>query len=262
MATTKKIKRSPSVGPKERVEQASAFVLHSIAWKETSLIVDIFTRDYGKISVVAKGAKRPNSVLRAVNLAFQPIRISWLGANELRTLTKAEWQGGLPAPQGTALLCSFYLNELLVRLLARDDPYPNLFDAYHLALSQLAADPSQVSDILRRFEWALLRETGYAIDLEHDQNGQAVMPSEQYRLIPAQGLVRQTKTQARAGYHLSQANQGLILEGRQVLAIASENFSDPATATKAKAMMRLLMSVPLEGQSLKTRQILRDLQKL
>jgi DNA repair protein RecO (recombination protein O) len=99
-------------------------VLHSYPYKETSLIVDMFTRDHGRIGVVAKGAKRPLSKLRGVLQTFQPLSVSFSGKSELRTLIDAEWVGGMLPIEKTALLCGFYLNELLVKLLARDDPHP------------------------------------------------------------------------------------------------------------------------------------------
>src|SRR5690606_4123828 len=105
---------------------APAFLLHSTPYRETSLVVDLFTRDHGRVAAVAKGAKRPRSALRAVLLQFQPLVATWSGNRELRTLTGAEWTGGLPSPQGDALLCAFYLNELMMRLLPREDPHPAL----------------------------------------------------------------------------------------------------------------------------------------
>ena len=112
------------------------FVLHTVAWRETSLVVELFTRDHGRIAVMAKGARRPRSALRAVLLQFQPIDVAFSGRKgELRLLTRAEWRAGLPMPSGEALLFGFYLNELLVRLLMREDPHPGLYHAYVEALA-------------------------------------------------------------------------------------------------------------------------------
>ena len=105
-----------------RINGQPAFVLHSYPYKETSLIVDLFTRDHGRVAVVAKGAKRPLSKLRGVLQTFQPLSVSWSGKSELRTLIDAEWVGGMLPIERNALLCGFYLNELLVKLIARDDP--------------------------------------------------------------------------------------------------------------------------------------------
>lgn len=183
--------RSLSQNPAQagRVRDEPAFVLHATPWRETSLIVDLLTRSYGRIGVVARGAKRPRSALRAVLLAFQPLTVSWSGRAELRTLVAADWVGGLPAPQGSALLSSFYLNELIVRLLPREDPHPELFDAYLEAVGALghglAIEPS-----LRRFERSLLEKIGYGTDLQRDAQGQAIDPCAYYEFDPARGWVR------------------------------------------------------------------------
>src|SRR6478609_8357938 len=118
-----------------RVTQQPAFVLHSYPYKETSLIVEVLTRDYGRIALVAKGAKRPHSKLRGVLQTFQPLSVGWSGKSEVRTLTGAEWLGGLLPLEKSALLCGFYLNELLVKFVARDDPHRPLFDHYVEALN-------------------------------------------------------------------------------------------------------------------------------
>src|SRR3954464_9342317 len=130
VAATSGSTRSRGTQRDGRISGQPAFVLHSYPYKETSLIVDMFTRDYGRVALVAKGAKRPLSKLRGVLQTFQPLSISWSGKTEVRTLTAAEWIGGLVPLEKSALLCGFYLNELLVKLLARDDPHPALFDHY------------------------------------------------------------------------------------------------------------------------------------
>lgn len=153
-----------------RVQDVPGYLLHATAWRETSLIVQVFTQQYGVMALVAKGAKRPHSVLRPVLSAFQPLRVSWSGAGEVKTLTRADSNGILPL-QGRAFMSAWYLNELLLRLLPREDPHPVLFDAYRTALEQLAgvgdvAERVSVSGSLRRFEWILLQETGYGLDRE------------------------------------------------------------------------------------------------
>ncbi|PLC51732.1 DNA repair protein RecO [Pollutimonas subterranea] len=151
-----------------RVQDAIGYLLHSAAWRETSLIVQVFTRSYGNMALVAKGAKRPYSVLRPVLTAFQPIGLSWSGAGEVKTLTRADCVGIRPL-NGRALMSAWYMNELLLRLLPREDPHPVIYDAYDAALQQLAGtrtegQPSRsAASALRRFEWMLLNETGYGL---------------------------------------------------------------------------------------------------
>ncbi|OZI24826.1 DNA repair protein RecO [Bordetella genomosp. 7] len=159
-----------------RVLDCPAYMLHATAWRETSLIVQSFSREYGCVALVAKGAKRPYSVLRPVLSAFQPLTLSWSGAGEVKTLTRAEVAGLRPLA-GTALMSAWYMNELLLRLLPREDAHPTLFDAYDTALHQLASG-SRAAGALRRFEWTLLRETGYGIDeAEPDFNDPAIEPA-------------------------------------------------------------------------------------
>lgn len=153
-----------------RVQDTTGYLLHATAWRETSLVIQVFTKQYGVVALVAKGAKRPHSVLRPVLSAFQPLSVSWSGAGEVKTLTRADCIGILPL-QGRAFMSGWYLNELVLRLLPREDAHPVLFDVYRLTLEQLAGitDPSErlpVSGALRRFEWILLNETGYGLDLD------------------------------------------------------------------------------------------------
>lgn len=147
-----------------RILDTPGYVLHTTAWRETSLIVQIFSRDYGWVTMVAKGAKRPHSVLRPALSVFQPLLLSWTGAGEVKTLTRAEC-AGVHALPGSAMMSCWYMNELLFRLLPHEDSHPALFDAYVIAMQRLAAGES-AAGALRRFEWILLQETGYGLDAE------------------------------------------------------------------------------------------------
>jgi DNA repair protein RecO (recombination protein O) len=146
----------------QRINDTPGYMLHATAWRETSLIIQAFSREHGCLAMVAKGAKRPYSILRPVLSAFQPLLLSWSGAGEVKTLTRAEIAGVRPLAGG-ALMSAWYMNELLLRLLPREDAHPVLFDAYDAALMQLAGG-SRAAGALRRFEWILLRETGYGVD--------------------------------------------------------------------------------------------------
>lgn len=149
---------------RQRVAEAASYLLHATAWKESSLITQMFTRDYGIVAMVAKGAKRPYSALKPVLLNFQPLLLSWTGANEIKTLTRAELAGLHPL-SGRALMSAWYMNELLLRLLPREDPHPALFDQYKVALQALTLGQQSAALTLRRFEWLLLQETGYGLDV-------------------------------------------------------------------------------------------------
>ena len=147
-----------------RILDTPGYVLHTTAWRETSLVVQIFSRDHGWVTMVAKGAKRPHSILRPALSVFQPLLLSWTGSGEVKTLTRAECAGVHPLA-GPALMSCWYMNELLFRLLPHEDSHSALFDAYVIAMQRLAAGES-AAGALRRFEWILLQETGYGLDAE------------------------------------------------------------------------------------------------
>ncbi|MCL4184895.1 MAG: DNA repair protein RecO [Burkholderiaceae bacterium] len=234
--------------------QEPAWLLHATPYRETSLIVDLFTREHGRIAAVAKGAKRPRSTLRAVLLQFQPLLVAYAGQRELRTLTGAEWTGGLAAPQGDALLCAFYLNELLMRLVPREDPHPPLFDAYAESIARLAAGEA-LDETLRRFEWQLLREIGYAPDLERDAGGRPIEAARRYRWSPGDGFVAEDADNAVADGDAS-------VSGATLGELASGRFGSAAGRQQAKYLTRAILSHHLDGAPLNTRQILIDLHKL
>ncbi len=237
-----------SVG--NRVGEEPAFLLHMVPYRETSLVVDLFTRGHGRIAAIAKGAKRPRSALRAVLLQFQPLLVGWSGRNELRTLTSAEWRGGLTSPAGQALLSAFYMNELLIRLLPREDPHPALFDGYEAALAALSSGAS-IDETLRRFEWLLLRETGYAPDLTRDADGRPIEPANEYAWVPG------------TGFRLAMDGEGgPAVSGRTLIALDSGQFESPDSRQQAKYLTRAVLASHLDGAPLNTRQILVDLQRL
>jgi DNA repair protein RecO (recombination protein O) len=228
-----------------------AFVLHTYPYRETSLLVEVLTRAAGRISLVARGARRPRSPTRGALMAFQPLSLSWFGKGELRTLAQAEWTGGQALLRGEALLCGFYLNELLVKLLAREDPHEELFDRYREALGKLAlGDPSP--PILRAFEKALLKELGYAMTLDREAaSGRAIDPDALYTYDPERGPVALDGRWAE-----------LQLAGRTLLDLAHEDFSDPQTLAQSKALMRALINHRLEFQPLNSRRIFKELLEL
>jgi DNA repair protein RecO (recombination protein O) len=179
----------PAATPRQpRVQDQPAYVLHRHDWSEASLVLDVFSRTHGRLALVAKGVKRPSSQFRPVLLPLQGLRLSWGGDAEVRTLKSATWAGGHVMPTGDALLAGTYLNELLLRLLARDDPHPPLFDHYAQAVKALVGlEP--VNRVLRVFELLLLRELGYLPQL--DVEGASLAPLEPgtcYRLKPEAGL--------------------------------------------------------------------------
>jgi len=236
-----------------RREAQAGFVLHSYPFRETSLIVEAFTRDHGRIALVARGARRPRSSLRGVLSPFQPLLLSWSGRSELGTLMRAEWQGGYLALEGETLMCGFYLNELLLKLLPRDDPHERLYDAYQDTLSALAAGLER-EGILRRFELRLLEELGYAVALDRDAgSGAAIVAQRRYVYVIERGPVE-------AGPF--DPGKGVELSGATLLDMQSGDFRNAATQQQSKILMRALIDHYLGKQVLHTRQMLRELQDL
>ncbi|MEJ5211050.1 MAG: DNA repair protein RecO [Burkholderiales bacterium] len=237
--------------PERPQDQQPAYVLHSRPYRETSLIVEAFARDAGRVALVARGARRPRSAVRGLLMPFQPLTLSWFGKGELRTLRQAEWQGGQLPLTGPALMCGFYLNELLLRLLPRDDPHPALFGHYQTALQALGQRQPQ-APVLRRFEKALLQELGYALVLEHEAHSDVpIAPDVLYVYQPEHGPVRRAAGEG-----------GVQLRGRTLLDLARDDYSDPTTLAQAKQLMRMLIAHQLGGDALQTRQLLMDLQEL
>lgn len=234
-----------------RVAAQPAFVLHSYPYKETSLIADVFSRDFGRVALIAKGAKRPHSRLRGVLQTFQPLSVGWSGKSDVRTLTAAEWVGGLLPLEKSALLSGFYLNELLVKLLARDDPHPALFDHYVSTLNQLAHGEA-APIVLRKFERALLKETGVGGDFTRcAATGEAVAAEQIYVVDPERG--------PRPAHPADTAPR---VSGKTLLDMEHEDYTDSGTQTQSKFLMRFLLAHHLGGTPLNTRQILIDLMQL
>jgi DNA repair protein RecO (recombination protein O) len=237
---------------KARHDGQPALVLHTRPYRETSVIVEAYSRDHGRIALVARGARRPKSTLRGLLLPFQPLSLSWSGRGELRTLIRAEWRGPYSPLKGQALICGFYLNELLLKLLARDDPHEALFAVYEDTLASLARDGEQAA-VLRRFEMCLLRELGYAVILDRDvERDEPVARERSYVYVVERGPM------AAAG---ARAN-GVELSGQTLLDMQSGNFASTATQQQSKLLMRTLINHCLGDQVLHTRQLLRDLQEL
>ncbi|MCC6217867.1 MAG: DNA repair protein RecO [Aquabacterium sp.] len=266
----------------------AAYVLHSHDWSESSLILELFTRDHGRVVAVAKGAKRPYSQLRPVLMPFQRLVVTF-GVKrsedaEVWLLRQAEWAGGPAWPGGAALLPGFYLNELLMRLMVRHDPHPALFDAYGQAL-QAMADPTLLQAALRAFELILLRQLGHLPDLSAQTvNGQSVLAGQNYEVHPELGVV--------AARWVGEPGAGPVVLDGALLAHMEAALSRPAPQPDAltmlsdaiptqvlptavpslmaacmpalselKAVLRSLIHYHLGSQTLRTRQLMMELQQ-
>ena len=247
----------------------SAFVLHRYDWSESSLILDLFTREQGRLAVAAKGAKRPYSQLRSVLLPFQRLQVS-LGkataarsepAAEVQTLRAAEYAGGAVMPGGAALFSGFYLNELLMKMLPRHDPHPALYDAYAATLPLLgAAADAEVQAALRAFELTLLQATGLLPELDVVTATQRpVAPGARYALQPEAGIV--DGVAGTAG-----ALDGALLIGLQAAlqhgSLEALNAACRGGLSALKRPLRAALQHHLGTTALRTRRAMLELQSL
>ncbi len=241
-------------------ESSAGFVLHSYPYRETSLIIESFTRSHGRMVFVAKGAKRPASAMKGVLNPFQRLLFSWFGKADMKTLKSAEHGRIFPQLSGSALMSAFYMNELLLKLAHREDAHETLFDAYELAVLQLSGaeapmDVRGIGAVLRRFEITLLRELGYALMLlEEADTHQPIAAAGQYFYLFERGPVPVGRV-ARQGQV-----DGLQLAGKTLLDMAAGDFSDPATQQQSKQLMRRAINHMLGDKPLHTRQLIRELQ--
>lgn len=239
-------------GDRNKRDAQPAFVLHTYPFRETSLVVEAFTRNFGRVGLVARGARRAKSSLRGLMMAFQPLLLSWAGKSELRTLHKAEWQGGIPQLHGLGLMCGFYLNELLLKFLAREDPHEALYGVYQDAIIRLAHEPEPAA-ILRRFEKALLKELGYELLLHREaESGRPIEADKHYTYVVERGPVMigpETDTQ-------------LAISGQTLIDLHNDDFASAMTLAQSKTLMRFLVNHYLGNQELLTRQLLREMQQI
>jgi DNA repair protein RecO (recombination protein O) len=252
-----------------RVQDQSAFVLHRYDWSESSLILEVWTRDFGRIAVVAKGAKKPSSQFRPILLPLQALNIAWRGDSEVRTLRAATWVGGYVMPTGEALLTGLYLNELLLRMLARDDAHPRLFDLYAQATQALATRDTQTSNLallVRCFELLLLRELGVLPDLSIEGASLLpVQPTALYTLHPEMGLLAvdpvDTNNQAITGAQwllMYQAAQAPSTDGSAHYEWQQVMQACTGLSAKLRGQLRLLLQSHSGVRVFKTRQMWLD----
>ena len=243
----------------KRVDGQAAYVLHLHPFSETSLVVDVFSRDHGRVPLLARGARRPRSAMRGMLMSFQPLELGWFGGGEVKTLAKVEWLGGMPLLGGRCLLLGYYLNELLLKMLPREDAHAALFDAYAAALQALAQGAADAPE-LRRFEKALLKELGYGLTLDVDvETGRPVEPEGRYAFLIERGPVASARVGAG---DTASGEDAPALSGKTLLDMAADDYSDPRTRMESRRLMRQLISHHLGGKSLQSRRVFMELQEL
>ncbi|MDE2414811.1 MAG: DNA repair protein RecO [Comamonadaceae bacterium] len=257
-----------------RIADEPAYILHGYDWSESSLILDVFTRHYGRVALVAKGAKKPTSNFRPVLLPLLPLRLSWgwagePGQGEIHALKGAEWVGGHVMPTGDALLAGLYLNELLMRLLAREDTHAPLFDLYAGVVRVLGGGThgDALEPVLRAFELLLLREIGLlpALDAE-TATLIPLAPEARYTLVAEGGLraAADGERAALAGAQWLALQQALAQGGAAgyTAVLRAVAGSGTQAAGELKAQLRALLQYHCGSPLLRTRQLMMDLQSL
>ncbi|MBT5891296.1 MAG: DNA repair protein RecO [Chromatiales bacterium] len=227
-----------------RVELEPAWVLHTRQYRETSMMLEVFTPGSGRIGLVARGARRPKSPLRALLRPFEPLVLSWSGRGDLATLQQAERTGPGVTLRDAGLAAGFYANELLIRLLERRDPHPLLFAHYSALLEELVS-PERIEPGLRNFEIALLTELGFGLNLGHSAQDHTPLDKEKnYEYQLERGVVP-----------VAMEIGGLVFKGSVLLAIDAGNWTDLETRRAAKRLLRYTLDHYLDGRELKTRKV-------
>jgi DNA repair protein RecO (recombination protein O) len=239
----------------------SGFVLHSYPYSETSLLTHLWTANHGRIVVVAKGARRPNSALRTLVAPFQPLALSWAGRGEVKTLRSADNIRVVTQLSGQALFAAFYLNELLLKLTTREDPHEAIFELYETVINGLAASclphqsmpVSALEPVLRAFEFALLGELGYGVAFtEVCTSGATVERGRTYWLVADRGIFPHDPN-----------IENVIISGDALWDIANNQYDNPKTSAPIKRAARLLIAhhlgfATLHSKSLFTERRVRD----
>lgn len=236
----------------ERIKLQPCWVLHRRDFRDSSQIVDIFSRDYGRVGMVARGVKRPKSRHRGVLQPFSPVLLSWVVGRELATLTDAEQGAGQAYRLGQeALMCGFYVNELLLKLTHRFDPNPELFELYGTTMAALA-DSSNYAATLRGFEWQFLGQIGFGLNLLYEAGtGRDIDDDGHYDVIVDQGPLPVTDDLATRH----------SVTGKTLRAITASDWSLPETLKAARRILGAALDQQLGGKQLHSRRIVREMRR-
>lgn len=239
-----------------RILLAPACVLHRRPYRDSSELLEVFSRDHGRLGLVARGCRGPRSRWSGVLQPFSPLLLSWTLRGELGNLTEAEPQAPAPTLRGMALYSGFYLNELLLRLLHRFDPHPELYDAYVDAIQTLpqAADSVELQQRLRCFEVCFLSEIGYGLVLDQDCDGEAVAADVNYCYHPGLGPMP-------PGRHSKLGCEGLTVHGATLLGLANGRLENASQRREAMRLTRSAIDRQLGQQPLHSRQLLAELMR-
>lgn len=233
-----------------RIQQQPAYILHHRPFRDSSQILDIVTRDHGKVAVVARGSRGSKSRLAGVLRPFLPLTVSWVARSDLGTLTGAEAAGPPTGLRGDAMLSAFYVNELLLNFLHRHDPQPDIYNLYAEVIIALGSTPN-IAESLRSFELRLLSLLGYAVNLQHTSGTRAPLdPLRSYEYRMEEGPVPVERSDGR-----------LVFTGAQLSSMAAQEFDDPAVLGAANRLLREVIAHHLGGKELKSRKVLLEVHR-
>jgi len=232
-----------------KVSRQPGFILHRRPYRESSFLVEIFSRKFGRLTLIAKGCRRKNSRVQGLFLSFKPLLLGWAGKGELPILTSIELSGFYKQPDSTGISCGYYINELILKLLHRYDPHELLYDKYAESISQLL-DNQNPNTVLRVFEKYLLQETGFGLVLDHDvDTGEAITKSFSYQYVPQKGPI------------LANSTNDNIVSGATLIALQTGEFNSDRERNQAQQLTRTLIDIQLNGKQLRSRRIVREMKR-
>lgn len=241
-------------------DSQAAYILHRRPFKESSFILDIFSLNFGRLSLVAKGAQTSRQYQAAQLQVFQPLLLSWRGRSELKTLSAVEVPSRSMMLTGQALYCGYYLNELLLLLTAEQDPNPELFSCYAESLQKLV-DDDEIEPCLRRFELNLLVQLGLAPDFSADDAGQAIQSANTYYLSNEGRFVIGSSHHGNKAQLISGSSLQLLASGWQHTTLLNQTEQREAILRECKRLMRTLIDHALAGRTIKSRALFRQLKE-
>ncbi len=230
-----------------KVNQQSGYILHRQPYRESSLLVQIFTRNFGRLTLIAKGCRRQKSQVLGLFLSFKPLLLSWTGKGALPILTSIEQISFCPQLDASRVACGYYINELILKLLYRHDPHELLYDKYDKAIFELS-DKKNPNVVLRVFEKHLLQEIGFGLILDHDvETGESIAEDNSYQYLPQKGPIATNR------------EQGNIISGSTLIALQNEEFKSDQDRSQARQLTRLLIDIQLKGKELRSRRVMREM---
>lgn len=235
-----------------KVEQQPGYILHRRSYRESSLLIEIFTPDFGRLVLIAKGCRREKSRVRGLFLPFKPLLLSWTGKGELPILTSIEQTEFCPQLNAPSVVCGYYINELILKLLHRHDPHKLLYDRYQQSIFELF-DNKKPHSTLRIFEKYLLQEIGFGLVLDHDvESGEIIVEEQNYQYFPRKGPV---------ATHAVNSEHGYIIAGSTLIALRKEEFASEQEQFQAQRLTRLLIDTQLNGKELRSRRVMWEMKR-